>query len=192
MSATMADGHVPVETLLAWWLHETDAAETDAIDEHLLRCDACGETLDALVALGDGVRGAFKAGLVGAIATGEFVARLVARGRRVREYRLPCNGGVDCTVAADDELLVGRLQTPLGGVERLDAVLEFSFAPGVRHRIEDVPFQAGAGEVIYLPKIADVKAMPAHTHTVTLVARRGGAESARGTYTFRHRPWSSA
>jgi len=192
MSATMVAGHLPIETLLAWWLHETDAADTDAVDEHLLRCDACGETLDALVGLADGVRAAFKAGLVGAIASGDFIARLASRGHRVREYRLPCNGGVDCTVAPDDELLVSRLQAPLACVERLDAVLEFSFAPGVRHRIEDVPFDVGAGEVIYLPKIAEVKRAPKHTHVVTLVAVAGGAERELGTYTFRHRPWPVA
>jgi len=189
VSATTSAGHVPIESLLAWWLHETDAAETDAVDEHLLRCDACGETLDALLGLADGVRAAFKAGLVGAIASAEFVAKVATRGHRVREYRLPWNGGVDCTVAPDDELLVGRLQAPLAGVERLDAILEFSYAPGVRHRVEDVPFDAGAGEVIYLPKIAEVKRAPVHAHTVTLIATRGGAERSLGTYTFRHRPW---
>jgi len=83
------------------------------------------------------------------------------------------------------------LQAPLAGVERLEAVLEFSYAPGVRHRIEDVPFDAGAGEVIYLPKLAEVKRAPAHTHTVTLLAARGGAERSLGTYTFRHRPWAA-
>ena len=108
----MAAGHVPIETLLAWWLHETDAAATDAVDEHLLRCDACGETLDALVGLAEGVRTAFKAGLVGAIVSGAFVARAAARGHRVREYRLAQNGGVDCTVAPEDELLVPRLSLP--------------------------------------------------------------------------------
>jgi hypothetical protein len=191
VTATLAGGHVPVETLLAWWLHETDAGQTDAVDEHLLRCDACGETLDALVALGEGVRAAFDAGLVGAIATGDFVARLAGHGLRVREYRLPWNGGVDCTVAPDDDVLVSRLEVPLEGVERLDAILEFSWAPGVRQRIDDIPFDAAAGEVVYLPKTAEVKALPAHTHTVTLVvAARGGAEHTLGTYTFRHRPWA--
>jgi hypothetical protein len=189
VSATTAAGHVPIETLLAWWLHETDAAETDGVDEHLLRCDTCGETLDALVALADGVQAAFKAGIVGAIVSGGFVARAAARGHRVREYRLALNGGVDCTVAPDDELLVSHLQAPLAGVERVDAILEFSYAPGVRHRIDDVPFDAAAGEVVYLPKIEEVKRAPANTHTVTLVAAQGGAERALGTYTFRHRPW---
>jgi hypothetical protein len=189
VSAATAAGHVAFETLLAWWLHETDAAATDAVDEHLLRCDACGETLDALVGLADGVRAAFDAGLVGAVVSGGFVERAAARGRKVREYRLALNGGVDCTVAPDDELLVSRLEAPLAGVERVDAILEFSHAPGVRHRIDDVPFDVAAGEVVYLPKIAEVKRAPANTHSVTLIAARGGSERALGTYTFRHRPW---
>src|SRR4029450_6407892 len=120
-------GHVGVETLLAWWLQETDPATTEAIDPPPIACDACGEALDGLVALGEGVRAAFKAGLVGAVTTGPFVDRLVGQGLRVREYRLSHNGGVDCTVAPDDELLVAHLAVPsLAGIERIDAVLEFS------------------------------------------------------------------
>jgi len=189
MSATMVAGHLPIETLLAWWLHETDAADTDAVDEHLLRCDACGETLDALVGLADGVRAAFKAGLVGAIASGDFIARLASRGHRVREYRLPCNGGVDCTVAPDDELLVAHLETPLQDVDRLDAVVTLSFAPDVQHRLEDVPFDAQAGEVLWLPKFDLIRNAPAHTAEVTLLSVDADAAHELGRYTFRHQPW---
>ena len=191
MSTTAAAGHVPVETLLAWWLHETDAAQTEAVDEHLMHCDACGHAVDALAALGEGVRAAFRAGLVGVVTTGDFVANLVKRGVRMREYRLVANGGVDCTVAPDDELLVSRLQAPLAGVERLDIVSEFSLAPGVRHRLDDIPFNATAGEVLYLPKIAEVMAAPAHTLTLTLVATTAGDARPLATYTFRHRPWET-
>lgn len=53
---------------------------------------------------------------------------------RIREYRLPPNGSVNCTVAPDDELLVTRLEAPLEGVERLDAVARLSIEPGVQHR----------------------------------------------------------
>ena len=191
MSAPATQAHLPVDTLLAWWLHETDAVQTEAVDEHLMHCDACGQAVDALAALGEGVRAAFKAGLVGVVTTGDFVAHLETSGVRMREYRLVANGGVDCTVAPDDELLVSRLQAPLAGVERLDAVSEFSLAPGVRHRIDDVPFDAAAGEVLYLPKIAEVMAAPAHTLTLTLVATTAGDARSLATYTFRHRPWGS-
>lgn len=115
MSTPTSAGHVPVDTLLAWWLHETDAAQTQAVDAHLMHCDACGSAVDALAALGDSVRAAFKAGLVGTVTTGDFIARLTSRGVRVRAYRLVANGGVDCTVAPDDELLVSHVQAPLAG-----------------------------------------------------------------------------
>ena len=54
--------HPPIATLLDYWLRDSDAATTDAVDEHLMQCDACGATLDGLVALGDAVRTAFRAG----------------------------------------------------------------------------------------------------------------------------------
>ena len=87
-----------------------------------MQCDACGQALDELIALGDGVRSAFRAGAVSAVTTSAFVQRLAGQGVRLREYRLPPNGSVNCTVAPDDDLLVSHLEAPLDGVQRLDAV----------------------------------------------------------------------
>ena len=184
-------GHLSVEALLDYWLHdEAAAAVVDAVDEHLMQCDACGRTLDELVALGDGVRSAFRAGAVSGVATPAFVRRLAGQGVRLREYRVPRGGSVNCTVAPGDELLVSRLEVPLAGVQRLDAVVELSLEPGVLHRLEDVPFDPGAGEVIWLPKIAAVKRQPENTLEVTLLSMEGEAARELGRYTFHHRPWS--
>jgi hypothetical protein len=186
-----AGGHLSVDALLAWWLGDAaSAAEVDAVDEHLMQCDACGETLDELVALGDGVRAAFRAGVVSAVATAAFVERLAAQGVRVREYRLPPNGSVECSVAPDDDLLVSHLEVPLAGVERLDAVAVSSLEPGVEHRLEDVPFDAKTGEVLWLPKVLQVKALPEHTLRVTLLAVGPGGARELGRYAFHHRPWA--
>jgi hypothetical protein len=186
-----AGGHLPVDALLAWWLHDdASAADADAVEEHLMQCDACGETLDELVALGDGVRAAFRAGAVSAVTTAAFVDRLAARGLRVREYRPPPNGSVECSVAPDDDLLVSHLAAPLAGVERVDAVAVSSLEPGVEHRLEDVPFDAKTGEVLWLPRIAQVKTLPAHTLNVTLLAVAPGGARELGRYAFHHRPWA--
>ena len=84
-----AGGHLSVDALLGYWLNDAaSAADADAVDEHLLQCDACGETLDELVALGDGVRAAFRAGAVSAVATAAFVERLAAQGLRLRAGEL--------------------------------------------------------------------------------------------------------
>jgi hypothetical protein len=186
-----AGGHLPVDALLAWWLHDdASAADADAVEEHLMQCDACGETLDELVALGDGVRAAFRAGAVSAVTTAAFVDRLAAHGLRVREYRPPPNGSVECSVAPDDDLLVSHLAAPLAGVERVDAVAVSSLEPGVEHRLEDVPFDAKTGEVLWLPRIAQVKTLPAHTLNVTLLAVAPGGARELGRYAFHHRPWA--
>jgi hypothetical protein len=181
--------HLSLAELLDYWLHDSDPAATEAADEHLMRCDACGEQLDALIALGDGVRAAFRAGAVSAVSTGAFVQHLRAAGLRLREYRLPRNGSVHCTVAPGDELLVSTLEAPLQGVQRLDAVAESSIEPGVQHRLDDVPFDPAAGVVLHLAKIAQVRQLPAHTLRVTLLSVAPAGPRVLGHYTFHHRPW---
>jgi hypothetical protein len=185
-----AADHLSVDALLDYWLHDdTPAASVDAVDEHLMQCDACGQVLDELIALGDGVRSAFRAGAVSAVATSAFVQRLAGQGLRLREYRPPRGGSVNCTVAPDDDLLVTHLEAPLEGVQRIDAVMESSLEPGVEHRLEDVPFDPRAGEVLWLPKIAAVKQQPEHTFRVRLLAVEAGNEREIGRYAFLHRPW---
>ena len=185
-----AAGHLSVDALLDYWLHDlAPAAAVDAVDEHLMQCDACGQALDELIALGDGVRSAFRAGAVSAVTTSAFVQRLAGQGMRVREYRLAVNGSVNCTVAPDDDLLVSHLEAPLEDVQRLDAVTEWSLEPGVEHRLEDVPFDPQAGEVLYLPKIAAVEEMPENILRVRLLAVESGSAREIGRYAFFHRPW---
>jgi hypothetical protein len=181
--------HPSFDRLLDYWLHDDDAKSTDAIDAHLMHCESCGRALDGLIALANGVRTAFRGGAVSAVTSDAFLRRLVAAGMRVREYRLAHNGSVNCTVAPDDELLVAHLEAPLRGVAHLDAVAQLSIEPGTSHRLEDIPFDPETGEVIYVPKLADLRRLPAHTLEVTLVAVAAGSTREVGRYTFRHRPW---
>jgi hypothetical protein len=176
---------LPLDTLVAYWLGETDTATTLAIDEHLLGCDACGAQLDDLIALGDGVRRAFDAGLLHAFVGAPFVERLAARGVQVHEYRIAPGGRVACSVGPGDDVLVTRLEAPLADVTRLDAVIRSSLEPGER-RIADIPFDAASGQVLLLPRIAEVRRAPAHTFDVELLAVDGDAERTLGRYRFDH------
>jgi hypothetical protein len=185
--------HLPSDVLLDYWLHDSDAATTDAVDEHLMQCDACGQALDALAALGDGIRDALRAGTVGAVTSAAFVQRLAGQGLKVREYRLPPGGSVNCSVAPDDELLVSHLELPpevLQGAQRLDLRVEDSLEPGVQRERHDIPFDAQAGEVVYVVKLAEVRRRPAHTVQATLVAVDAGGAREVGRYLFRHQPWA--
>lgn len=181
--------HLSPELLLDYWLRETSPAATDAVEEHLMACDTCGETLDELLALAEGVRAATRAGDVWTVASGSLADRFVQEGLRVREYRLPHNGSVHCTVAPEDEMLVTRLVAPLQGVRRLDIATETSLAPGEWQHAQDVPFDAASGEVVWLARIAQVRALPEHTVRVRLLAVEDGGTRELGTYVFRHRPW---
>lgn len=185
-----ATEHIPIEVLLQDWLGENDAATRETVDAHLMACDECGALLDELVALRTGVAGAVRAGIVRLVAGAAFVDRLAAAGVRIREYRLGPGGSVNCSVAPEDEVLVSRLQAPLQGVQRVDLVAEFSVEPAVLH-LEDVPFDAAAGEVLLLYSVAQVREMPAHTVRMTLLAHEGGGSRELGRYEFRHSPWGS-
>lgn len=188
MSGHAAGPHVGFDRLVEYWLGETDDAGTRAIDEHLLGCEACGGRLDQVVVLARGVRGAFAAGLVQGFVGPAFVAELARLGVRVREHVVPCNGGVECSVEPGDELVVGRLQAPLAGVDRLDVVARVE-PGGAERRLLDVPFDAPSGEVVLVPRLAELRGRGAHDLRLRLLAvdARGG-EREIGRYTFHHRP----
>ena len=188
----MSGGHtaIPFDTLVEYWLGETDAAATDAIDEHLLGCDICGAQLDEVVSLGHAVREAFDAGLIGAFVTAAFVRRLAERSR-VREYRVPHNGSVDCGIAPGDDFVVSRLQVPLAGVQRLDAVVRSSLSDD-EQRLHDIPFDTDSGEVLFVPKPGPLRQLPAHRRHVRVLAVDADGERAIGEYTLNHSPWPQA
>lgn len=184
--STAMPTHPSWDALVDYWLGDGDAAASDAIDAHLMQCDACGALVDEVSALSRGVRDAFARGQVPAMLTPAFVDRLKATGRRVREYRVSHNGSIVCSVAPDDELLVSHLSAPLQGVTRLDAVLALSLAPGREQRLHDIPFDAQAGEVVFTPRTAEVLHLPTHDLRVRLIAVDAGGEREIGHYTFHH------
>jgi len=183
---------LPWDVLVQYWFGELDAAATEQVDLHLLGCDACGARLDEIAALGDGVRRAFDGGLVALVAGADFTRQLAERGLRVREYRVERNGGVDCTIAPDDDVVVSRLSAPLAGVERVDLLLQLHGRP--EWRSVDIPFDAARGEVVVVNSTARVRALPACVEQARLVAvdTATGAQRVIGDYTFNHRPSGDA
>lgn len=177
-----------LDLLVEYWLGELDEAREHVVEEHLLGCGTCAANLDSLVALTEGMRAAVRRGAVRAVASGALVERLAAGGVRLREYRVPCNGSVYCTVAPDDDVVVSRLQAPLDDVDRLDVVV-LDAQGGERERVPDVPFDRAAGEVVLLPRIDPIKALGPATERMRLVALGRGGERTIGEYTFVHTPW---
>jgi hypothetical protein len=179
--------HSEFATLLDYWLGELDDAREAAIEEHYLGCAACSALLTEVEALADGVRRAFIGGGVRAVLTPAFVEKLRSRGVRLREYPVARNGSVNCSVGPEDDVLLGRLQAPLEGVERIDLLVTTAAGD---FRFEDVPFDSASGEVVVAPDIAHIRTLPANQQVMRLVAVGGDGESVLGEYTFNHSPWT--
>ena len=79
---------------------------------------------------------------------------------------------------------------PLAGVKRVDAMQSLDLGDGrvQQWRVEDVPFDPNAGEVLTLPSAAALKRLPAHMFRVHLVAVDEAGERPLGEYTFAHTP----
>ncbi|MDM0110781.1 zf-HC2 domain-containing protein [Variovorax sp. J22R133] len=177
---------IAFDTLVEHWLGELDDARTQQVDEHLLGCDACGAQLDEIIALGEGVRGAFNAGLFGTAVGADFPRRLSGRGLRLREYRVERNGSVNCSIDPQDDVLISRLSAPLSGIERLDLVRVG--VPGEpEFRAADIPFDAASGEVVFVMPAARLRKMPSYVEHMRLVAVDPSGERLIGDYTFNHR-----
>ncbi|HEY6980602.1 hypothetical protein [Reyranella sp.] len=179
---------IELDTLLQYWLDELEPEASDSVDEHLLACGECSAKLAELAALGRGIRDVFHAGRIYAVVTPAFVQHLAARSLRLREYRVPCNGSVNCSVAPQDDVVLSRLEAPLAGVHRLDLVSTRPFGEG-EDRVEDVPFDAASGEVVLIPRLAVLRQAPAHRHRVRLISVEAGGDRPLGDYTFVHRPY---
>jgi hypothetical protein len=184
MNTSNCTAPIGFSELIEYWLDELDEAAEARIDEHLFGCQECGAKLDEIIALAGGVRAAFSQGGVRAFVTNAFVTGLAEQGVHLREYRVPCNGSVNCSVAPEDEVLVARLEAPLGGVTRLDA---HSYIGDAQPEVfRDIPFDPASGEVVLTPKIAHLRAAPSHLSRVRLVAVDANGERVIGDYTFNH------
>ena len=115
-----------------------------------------------------------------------FLKRATEAGLRVREYAPPPGGGVQCTVTAEDDILVGRLAANLSGVKRVDLCI--CDERGVeRLRLPDIPVNPGAVSVAYQESITFAKAAPTSKAIMRLVAfDETGGERLLGEYTFNH------
>ena len=176
-------GHPSLAELVEYSLGEAEAG----IEEHFFGCAQCTARLEELAALGEGIRAVFRSGALRAVVSRGFVEGLKRQGLRLREYPVAPGASVSCTIASEDDFVVSRLQAPLAGVERVDLVLlgEGSEADAT---LEDVPFDAAAGEVLFCPAAAALKALPAHTARMRLVAVGAGGKRTLGDYTFAHTP----
>jgi hypothetical protein len=177
------------DALLDWWCGEP-LADRGRIEEHLLGCDACSTRLGLLQRMAEATAALLREGELPGVVVPAVLDRLRREGRRIREYAVPAGGGVQCTVAPDDDVLLARLGVELHGVSRLDLVSRVDDGP--EHRVSDLPFDPHAGELLLLPPVALIRARPAHVQTFELYAVAAQGQRVIGRYEFRHTPWAEA
>jgi hypothetical protein len=172
--------------LMDYWLAALPSAAEDSVERHLMTCDACGDGLRQVIALAEGLRALAKSGALQVVVSDQFVQRAAETGLRVREYGPPRGESIQCTVAADDDLLVARLAVELTTAGRID--LSWVDLQGVEHqRMADIPVRSDASHVICQQSITWAKASPSTTMTARLLAVDDqGAERVLGEYTFHH------
>ena len=183
----MSSSHPIDAAILAdYWIAALPAPEEDAVEEHLLACDECGARLREVIALADGVRGLAREGSLRMIVSDAFVSRAADEGLRVRQYAPPPGGGVQCTVTAEDDLLIARLAADLSGAKRVDLCI--CDERGVEQvRLPDIPKHPAASSVIYQESMTFAKAAPTSKLIARLVAfDEAGVERLLGEYTFHH------
>lgn len=177
---------IDAAVLADYWLAVLAKTEEEAVEEHLFACDECGARLRDVIAMAEGVRQIARAGSLRMVVSDSMLKRAAAEGLRVREYAPPPGGSVQCTVTAQDDLLIARLAANLAGAKRVD--LRVSNERGVEEfRLPDIPFPAGAVDVVYQESITFAKAAPDNTMIMRLVMfDESGQERVAGEYTFHH------
>jgi hypothetical protein len=178
----------PIDAALLadYWLAALASSDEEAVEEHLLGCDRCVARLRELIALAEGVRSLAREGSLRMIVSDAFLQRAAEKGLRVREYAPPSGGGVQCTVTAEDDILIGRLAANLSGAKRVDLCVcdEHGVELG---RLPDIPVNPAAGSVAFQESITFAKAAPTSKMIMRLVALdENGGERLLGEYTFNH------
>jgi hypothetical protein len=177
---------IDVTVLADYWLAFLPEAEEEAVEEHLFQCDECGERLREVIALADGLRNLAREGSLRMVVSDAFLRCAAEKGLRLRQYTPPAGGSVQCTVTAEDDILIGRLAADLKVARRVD--LSFSDEQGTEQlRMRDIPVNPSAGSVIVQESITFAKAAPTSTMIMRLLnVDDAGGEHLLGEYTFNH------
>jgi hypothetical protein len=172
--------------LADYWLAALASHEEEAVEEHLFSCDGCGQRLREVLALAEGIRALAREGSLRMFVSDAFLRRAAESGLRVRQYGVRPGGRVECTVTAEDDILIGRLAANLSGISRVDFCM-CDETGAERLRMEDVPVDSETSSVIFQESITFAKAMPSSRMIVRLVGfDEGGSERPLGEYTFNH------
>src|SRR5579871_232511 len=177
---------IDAAVLADYWLAALPPSEEEAVEEHLFVCDECGARLREIIVLAEALRALAHSGSLMMVVPESFLQRAAQKGLHISQYTPPSGGSVQCTVTAEDDLLIGRLSADLSVARQIDLSL-CDPAGGEQFRLRDIPFSNDAPDILWQQSTTFAKGAP----TSTMVARLlnvddAGAETLLGEYTFHH------
>src|SRR6185295_8978629 len=127
-----------------------------------------------------------RKGSIRMIVSDVFLQRAAEGGLKVREYLVPSGGSVECTVTAEDDILIGRLETSMEGANRVDICI--CNENGVEQlRMPDIPVHSGTTRIACQESIRFMKSAPSLKMIMKLVTFDDtGTERTLGEYAFNH------
>ena len=180
------DLRLDAATLSDYWLGALEPAQEERVEEHLFACEECAARMEDVVAMAESVRRVAQEGSLMMVVSDVLLERAKESGARVREYAPAAGSSVQCTVTAEDDLLVGRLAADLRAFKRIDLSLR-DLSGTEQFRLADIPFAPDEGGVVWQQSITFAKAAPTGSMVAQLLAvDEKGAESLVGEYTFIH------
>ena len=182
--------HLELGTLFDYWTAELPADEEQALEEHVFACDACARRLETTGALvraipqGIGRRGGLKL-----CVTRGLLEQLAGGGLVLRHYRVRLGDAVQCSVGAEDDMLVTWIAGDFGGVERVTVRFFVDGAPVLA--FEDAPIDREANEIIYALGGDMARSLPTNRMITRVYALEGENERLLGEATFEHTAFSA-
>ena len=184
----MSTCRLPLPPLLDYWFGELTPGESAEIEEHLFGCNLCTDWLTWVTAVDRGVERTVRGGRVPLLLTRALIERLERDGVRIRHYRVPAGGSVQCTAGPGDDLVAMWLMGEFQPAERVD--LMFVGAPAaLPERRDDIPVDHARGEAVFVERGDVIRQLPPHVATIRLVGVGDAGERPIGEYTLHHMPW---
>ncbi|BDG05702.1 zf-HC2 domain-containing protein [Anaeromyxobacter oryzae] len=179
------------DDLADWWAGDLAPSRADALEEHLLDCDACSRRAERVGDLARAVAALARSGAVAGPATSGLVSRLERDGVRVHRYRIGPGQVVPCSAWPEDQVMAAVLDvSALIGEpgSRFDLLARFGDEPVLR--AEDVPLDRTTGTLTWLTPAAVERSRPVTQVSFQVVRVSGHGESIAGEYALAHEPWT--
>jgi hypothetical protein len=176
---------IPLEDVAAWVLDELEDSDAEQVEEHLFVCGSCNRTARILLELRDAIPVVARTGRVRLALTRALLQRIDEDGLPVRRYDISPGDTVPCAADAEQVYSITRTRADLEGVSRVDVEL---LAPGgfLIDRLEDVPFDARLGAVVFAERGDSVRAWPTMTFHIRLIGHDASGTRELGVYGMSH------